>query len=154
MTTHFQKMFAYNAWAIELFLHSLESQTIANARVYLLLSHILNAEEVWFCRLQLLPAPNENIWKEYSLPLLRIKALEQSGKWEQYLQDLEPLEYSKRINYQNSKGQSFTTEVSDILNHVVNHGTYHRAQIASLLKLEAIIPPVSDYIAYIRQMEK
>lgn len=152
MENHFKKMFAYNTWANRLFLQCLPSRAVASPKIQRLMSHILNAEEVWFCRLQQISAPNENIWKEYELASLQEKNEQQAVKWRSYLATLKPGDYFSALQYHNSKGQSFTTEVQDVLSHVINHGTYHRAQIAGLLRQENIDPPLSDFIVYVRQL--
>ena len=151
MKAHFVKMFSYNAWANELFLRCLENNPASNQKINLLFSHILNAEEVWLCRIQHKTAPNEDIWKEHSFVVLQEKVRQQSNKWNDFFEELEENDFHRNIVYQNSKGKEFTTGLGDILAHVVNHGTYHRAQVASHLRAEQVNPPVSDYIAYVRQ---
>ncbi|MGYP003599610475 len=47
-----------------------------------------------------------------------------------------------KISYRNSKGNAFENYVQEIFVHFINHSTYHRAQIAVLMKqlgVEAII---------------
>ena len=46
----------------------------------------------------------------------------------------------------NSKGQSWTSRVEDVLTHVLLHGAYHRGQIASALREAGLTPPYTDYI--------
>lgn len=151
MKSHYQNLLAYNSWANNLFLECLADNTVANARVYLLMSHLLTAEEIWLCRLQGLPAPHENLWQEYELPILKEKSQRSTKAWTTWLLNCQESDFFSNISYRNTKGEAFSTSVADILNHVINHGTYHRAQIATLLSLEAVDPPQSDYIIYARQ---
>ncbi len=37
---------------------------------------------------------------------------------------------------------------AEVLRHVVNHGTYHRGQVAALLKLHGLDFPETDYISW------
>ena len=37
---------------------------------------------------------------------------------------------------------------AEVLRHVVNHGTYHRGQVAALLKLHGVDYPETDYISW------
>lgn len=143
-------MFAYNRWANNLFLDCLTNNTVANAKTFLLMSHLLTAEEIWLLRLKGEPAPNERLWEEYALPQLQEKAEENTSAWISWLTGLSDPDFFLVVNYRNSRGEAFSTAVADVLNHVINHGTYHRAQMAGLLRLEEIDPPVSDYIRYVR----
>ncbi|WP_414711827.1 DinB family protein [Sphingobacterium sp. UBA1498] len=45
---------------------------------------------------------------------------------------------------------AFHNKVNDILLHVFNHGTYHRAQIASEMRRNGVEPINTDYITFIR----
>ncbi len=56
-------------------------------------------------------------------------------------------------NYKNLKGSLFETLLSDILAHMVNHGSYHRGQIASLIKKSGGEPAGTDYIGYVRELD-
>jgi uncharacterized damage-inducible protein DinB len=61
---------------------------------------------------------------------------------------------TSRIRYKNLKGEWFEDEISGILYHVVNHGTYHRGQITTMLrslKVETILS--TDIIIYIRSQK-
>lgn len=57
---------------------------------------------------------------------------------------------SEIIEYKNSTGKTFQNSRYDILIHVLNHGTYHRAQIATELRGHGIEPINTDYITYMR----
>jgi uncharacterized damage-inducible protein DinB len=57
---------------------------------------------------------------------------------------------TETINYRNSKGAMFGNITRDILFHIINHSTYHRAQIAFEFKQNNLEPIVSDYIFYKR----
>jgi uncharacterized damage-inducible protein DinB len=55
------------------------------------------------------------------------------------------------VKYANPEGGFFENKISDILFHLVNHSTYHRAQIAMQFRLNDIKPPVTDFIAFKRE---
>lgn len=129
----------------------LDKATVANAKSFLLMSHLLTAEEVWLCRLQGREAPLQWLWKEYPMGELQQKAEERKRDWEMYLQRIEEATLNRPVQYKDSRGQIFTTQVGDVLNQVINHSTYHRAQMALLFRQELIEPPATDYILYTRQ---
>ena len=46
------------------------------------------------------------------------------------------------------KGDALRASPAEVLRHVVNHGTYHRGQVAALLKLHGADYPETDYISW------
>jgi uncharacterized damage-inducible protein DinB len=62
----------------------------------------------------------------------------------------DPETLAREIDYRNSTGTQFRNTVSDILTHVVLHGSYHRGQIARLTREAGGTPAVTDYIAFVR----
>lgn len=51
--------------------------------------------------------------------------------------------------YRNCSGVTFTTPLWAVLRHLVNHGTYHRGQLASKLSRKGITPPVTDLVYWV-----
>jgi uncharacterized damage-inducible protein DinB len=47
-------------------------------------------------------------------------------------------------------GDSYTNNVEMIMIHLVNHSSYHRAQIAMLLRQKGLEPINTDFITYDR----
>lgn len=107
-----------------------------------LFSHVLNAQHIWANRILGL-TPSYKVWDEHE-----VGQFEEISKTNfKLLADiLKQISLTKELSYVNSKGDQFTSSVQDILFHVVNHSTYHRAQIATLFKADGITPPVTDYI--------
>ncbi len=54
------------------------------------------------------------------------------------------------IIYQNDKGTTFKNSLSEILIHLPNHGTYHRGNIASMIRQFGYKGTSTDYIQYLR----
>ncbi|KUJ53178.1 DinB family protein [Chryseobacterium sp. JAH] len=114
-------------------------------KIISLINHTLNAQQVWTSR----------ILNEKSFEVWQINPFESLSEinHENYLKSIEIIESSdldRRIEYQNSKGIKFENTIFEILFHAVNHSTYHRGQINSLLKQNGIEPISTDYIFYKR----
>ncbi len=58
---------------------------------------------------------------------------------------------SRQISYVNSKGESWSSQVDDVLLHVITHSAYHRGQIASDMRAAGLTPTYTDFIHAIRQ---
>jgi uncharacterized damage-inducible protein DinB len=54
------------------------------------------------------------------------------------------------VSYRKSAGRDFRNSVRDIVIHVTMHGSYHRGQIARLVRAAGGEPPYTDYIQYRR----
>ena len=138
----------YNNWANSLLLDALEakSKDLPECCV-ILFSHIVNAQMVWLCRIKGI-VPNIAVWQVNDLEACRLLLYDSAN----VLSELDYLETAESpvIKYTNSAGDYFETSVNDILLHVFNHGTYHRAQIAKEMKLNNIQPVNTDYIQFVR----
>ncbi|HVB07850.1 MAG TPA: DinB family protein [Candidatus Acidoferrales bacterium] len=55
------------------------------------------------------------------------------------------------VTYRNTKGNSFSDRMWQMLQHLVNHGTYHRGQITTLLRQLDATPVATDLIAFYRE---
>ena len=64
----------------------------------------------------------------------------------------QPADYvHQAIAYKSMKGEPFTTKAGDIALHVVNHSTFHRGQMITILReLGQENLPATDYIFYTR----
>jgi len=52
------------------------------------------------------------------------------------------------------EGEKLANNIKDIVVHVINHSTYHRAQIALLVRQSGGEPAKTDYIVYQREFQK
>ena len=149
MQAYFQKLLAYNLWGHQQLAHQLESQQVAEDEASLRwFSHLLTAEQIWYHRLQGLPAPPTPLWEVRPLDTLRSEILVNHGLLEKFLTTT--TDYDRVVTYHNSKGDAFSTSVEDILAHLFNHGTHHRGQILSRIRELGGTPTSLDFIFYVR----
>jgi uncharacterized damage-inducible protein DinB len=111
-----------------------------------LFSHVLNAQQIWNNRIE----PGDISPGVWDIRQTEEFANINTANLEKSLALLDKFDFDKTIAYTTSQGQPFSNTVRDILFHVINHSTYHRAQIASELKQHGITPPITDYIFYKR----
>ena len=150
MTKHFLNLFQYNDWANHRMLVTLEQNDLKNTKIQLLFSHVLSSQIVWLNRIKALPTSPFPLWEFYKLRELRSMTEESTFNWINFINDLKPDSYLRRISYQNSQQQQFETSLREIMTQVINHSSYHRGQIALLLREEGIDPPGTDFIVYTR----
>lgn len=111
-----------------------------------LFNHMLNAHHIWNHRMNA-RTPAYNVWELHPNKEL---AIIDSANYEYTIQILETVGLNHTVHYSNSKGEAFSNKIRDILFHVINHSTYHRAQIATEFKQVGLEPLASDYILYKR----
>ena len=60
-----------------------------------------------------------------------------------------------RIDYQDLRGNDQSDVLWQMLQHMVNHGTYHRGQFTTMLRqLDAAPPKSMDLIAFYRERNR
>jgi uncharacterized damage-inducible protein DinB len=54
-----------------------------------------------------------------------------------------------RLSYENLEGERWEYALAHMMQHVVNHSSYHRGQIASLLRQLDHVPPPTDLLVFV-----
>jgi len=143
----FNDLFEYNHQVNQklIALLSKHHQSLSDRAVQLI-NHLLNAHQIWNARI--LGEQSFGVWQVNQWgDLLDIDR-------ENHLKSLrivQEVDMEALLTYKNSSGAEFSDKAKDILFHIINHSTYHRAQIALLLREGGIEPMNTDYIFYKRQ---
>ena len=130
----------YNTWAnqqiCEYILKSSNTadQTVISSfpSIRKTLYHIWDAQEIWLFRLKrqaITDFPSKSFTGTLEEGCEGITA--SSSEMEKIAHGMA---MDTQINYQDLKGNLYTSTAEEILMHVVNHGTYHRGQIITLLR--------------------
>ena len=118
-----------------------------NEKIHILISHILNAHEIWMTRILKIPT-KYGVWQlqEYET-MAKIDA----QNFELTKRILSEKDLNENIDYKTSTDEFYSNILHELLFHVVNHSSYHRAQINSELKNLGLKPLITDYVFYKRQ---
>ncbi|WP_285008799.1 DinB family protein [Pedobacter faecalis] len=147
MKTFFAELFTYNRDMNQRVIALLsDNREQIGSKSVLLMSHIINAQRIWNFRISLEGAPF-GVWQEH--PIDSLQALDQEN-YERSLEVLSSEDLERMVSYKMSTGVPFVNSVRDILFHAINHGTYHRAQIATDVKVHGVSPLLTDFIFYKR----
>ena len=149
MKEHFLRLFDYDQTANRLIFTALRDQAPTTERAGDLMMHLLQASHNWLLRLQGKPSTQYDLWPQPEWGTMQSLLESNTEGWKAFI--AAETDFHRGITYQNQTGATYTNVLSDLLAHVINHGTHHRAQIGILLKqagLEKV--PVTDYIAYLR----
>lgn len=148
MTDTLNRLFAHMAWADAQVLESFRASP-PPPRALEIYAHILAAEHVWLTRLSQTKARHA-VWPALDVAQCAELARENAAEFKAYLGATSPTALASEIPYTNSAGQSFRSQVDDILIHVALHGTYHRGQVALLVRGAGTKPAPADYIGFVR----
>jgi uncharacterized damage-inducible protein DinB len=157
-----QKHMQYNAWANQKttqILTTVDEKALdaelksSFPTIRKTIMHVWDAQQIWFLRLQ---GQSATKWPSQDFA----GATEELFKlYVQHSEDFASFAASKdrayldsSVTYKNMKGVEFTSGVEDILFHVVNHGTFHRGQILTMLReLGYTSFPSQDLITFLRE---
>ncbi|WP_255314151.1 DinB family protein [Bacillus sp. FJAT-26390] len=147
------KTFEHAAWANRQIFELLQQGNEPAEKPLVLFGHVLAAEQIWLARINGEDASAFPIWPEYSLEKCEELMQQNMSGYQLLFARLKAVDFNEKIAYPNSKGNLFHTAINDILTHVSLHGSYHRGQIASLIRQGGGTPINTDYIAFVRQLE-
>jgi uncharacterized damage-inducible protein DinB len=146
---HFARLVDHLEWADKRVLASLRASPHAPPKALELYAHILGSEHVWLSRMYGTP-PQLAVWPSLTLDECERVAPENATQLRKIVDALTADALQRGITYRNSAGDQFTSTLEDILTHVMMHGSYHRGQIASLIRAAGDSPSPTDFIFYAR----
>jgi len=154
-------LYDYNAWANHRSLDAAANLTNEQflkpmgssfASVRDTLAHVCGAEWVWLERFQgrspsLLPDVSECA----DVDRLRRKWAEQEARLLPFVAKLTQEDLHRVMEYNTLKFGVYSNPLWQSMQHVVNHGTYHRGQITTLLRQLGAQPILTDLMHYYRE---
>jgi uncharacterized damage-inducible protein DinB len=148
MKEYFLKLYQYNAWSNARVLKCLQRQNVEDEKILTLMGHIVAAQFLWLHRIKGLPQPDVKLWGTYRLEDLKPMAEDAGKRWLKFVESED--NFNRELSYTNYVGEPYTNNVEMIMIHLVNHSSYHRAQIAMLLRQKGLEPINTDFITYDR----
>lgn len=154
-----QTLYRYNSWANRRALDASAALSPAQFTQNLIssfpsvrdtLAHIMHAEWLWLERWQG-RSPGFPSDQFADLASLRARWQKIETDLTAFIQTLSAADLDRIVQYKNTKGNAFTNPMWQMLQHVVNHGTYHRGQITTMLRQLGATPLTTDLIAFYRE---
>ncbi len=133
LLTAMRRKITYNAWANGRLLEDLSRARDVPEDALRLAGHVAGAERLWLGRLLASSNPPD-VWPQLTVEQLDAQLHELDHAWRGFAQSLSPERLSDDLPFANQRGETLTMNACDILSHVLNHSTYHRGQIARILK--------------------
>ncbi len=157
-----QKHLQFNAWAngkiVEILTKVDENFFDAEVKssfpsIRKTLHHMWDAEQIWLTRLK---GGEATTWPSATFKGGKDELLNgflaDTKNLTAFIADKDRAYLDSKITYKNTKGIEFSNVIEEILFHVVNHGSFHRGQIITMLRELGFKDfPTQDLIAYLRQ---
>jgi len=157
----FRLLYEYNSWANQ---RTLDSCNVLTGEQFTrdlgssfrsvrdTLAHIYGAEWLWLERWHgRIPNALPLSSNFPDLASLRSRWTELETNLHTFISSLTSSELERIIKYKNTQGVPFEGPLWPMLQHVVNHSSYHRGQIATLLRQLGAKPVSTDLIAFHRE---
>lgn len=116
-----------------------------------MLFHIMGAELIWLGRWRgVLATALERADGYPTVPALRTRWEAAERDFRGFVESLGDAELERVIDYRAIDGQPYRSALWHMIQHVVNHGTHHRSEVATMLTRLGQAPPATDLILYYR----
>ena len=149
-----KKLVAYNEWANARILEAIDGMTPADlarpvdsyfGSLAKNLQHILVAQRIWLARWKSAPPPKldgpiTEPWPDaYAATQAEFRA---------FVEPLGDADSDRVVSYVDTKGNPFAMPLVQLVTHVVNHGTHHRAETGMLLERIGRSPGDMDFVYF------
>lgn len=155
------ELFAYNAWAnrlifdaagglpSELYLRDLKS---SHGGIHGTLAHIVWAEQLWLHRWLSRPNPAVPQGKDLGdLAAVRARWEEIEAERGRFFAGLSEAQLAQTRTVKPSTGGEYQHTLVQMFHHTVDHSSYHRGQVVTMLRQLGVAPPVTGLIFFYRR---
>lgn len=113
------------------------------------LAHIIGVEWIWFQRCNGVSPTTTPEWMENpARDALRTQLRTIERDWEAYVAALRDDDLPRVIEYVHLAGEASSRKLVHLLQHVVNHSTYHRGQVATRVRQAGGTPLETDFLHF------
>lgn len=154
-----ERQYDYHIWAsgkLLAFIASLPEDVFSKkvnlgfASIAEVAGHLASAEEVWFARLRGETPPPLTAKLFRTIEEARDYMNRMHEKNREYVRNVQ--DWEAIVNYRNTLNQSFQNTIGDIVEQVINHGTYHRGNMTTMLRFLGHSGTLTDYVVFIRSI--
>ncbi|RPI68792.1 MAG: DUF664 domain-containing protein [Ignavibacteriales bacterium] len=154
-------LYEFNEWANRKFIEAVQSISEEKysmkikssfASIRETIAHIVSSEWIWLQRwLGNNPSAPPDWSDKPSIKPLVEKLNEVEAERNKFLFNLKDEDLNKLLIYNLLSGKTQQNILQEVLQHVVNHSTYHRGQLATLFRQIDEKPPSTDLITFYRE---
>jgi uncharacterized damage-inducible protein DinB len=157
-----QELYHYNSWAhrrlfnviaplpVDLYM---QKDGTSHGSLHGTITHTVGAEEIWFKRWTGRPVTGICKPEEFAdFAAIRDHWESIDKKINEFCASLVTEESLRTdIAYYDLKGNKYSQPLVQLMQHLVNHSSYHRGQMAVHLRLFSVVPASTDMVVYFRE---
>ena len=157
-----QELYAFNRWANEQILAA--AARLSNDQlmrdlgssfpsVLATLAHVAQSDWIWLQRWRGVSPTAPPTWDVATLPALRAHWASVQDERDTFVASLHDAALDRPIDYRNLAGVASTNPLWQLLRHVVNHSTYHRGQVTTMLRQLGAATVSTDLVRWYRMQQ-
>jgi uncharacterized damage-inducible protein DinB len=161
--TNLEILVKYKTWADEIFYHAISrlpdeelkrTRPMLFGNIFSLFNHIYAMDGVWKSHLEGIPhnLQTRNPENLSSFTDLRENQATINNWYENYIDNLCIEKYKEMVNFTFIGGVEGKMKRFEIIQHVVNHASYHRGHIEGVLYQMSVEPPTTDMPVFLREI--
>lgn len=143
MNSHLLVLCNYNTWANDRICNYIANSgpaadaelTSSFPSIRKTLYHLWDAQDIWYRRMH---GESPNTWPSHHFQGTLNEAIENihnsSVDYVRFIENLPENEYKKAIEFKSLDGTAYFNTIEEIVMHVMNHSTYHRGQLITMLR--------------------
>ncbi|MGQ0560863.1 MAG: DinB family protein [Gemmatimonadota bacterium] len=157
-------LYSYNEWATTRLLEAtvaLSAPDLArdlgtsHRSVKGTLVHVLWAEWIWLERWRGVSPKHVFADDDYpDLDAIASRVSEVARDQREFIAALTDDHLLARLSYENLYGERWEYTLGQMMHHVVNHSSYHRGQVVTLLRQMGHSPPPTDFLVFFDELDK
>ncbi|HMB70720.1 MAG TPA: DinB family protein [bacterium] len=156
-----RRHFAFNEWANARYVEvlaqiapaALAAERISSFPSLLAtFAHLVGAEWIWLRRwLGDSPSAVPDWFRDPSFEDLRTRLDDLEKERASFVAGLADDDLGRNVDYAMMSGTPRSNPLDVLFLHVVNHSTFHRGQLGTLLRQAEAVPPATDFVMYVRE---
>jgi uncharacterized damage-inducible protein DinB len=116
------------------------------------LAHVLAGEWIWLTRWRGSSPPGlPESWDLSSLEVVRAQWAEVEADQRAFVEGLDEAALDRVVAYRDTRGDPYENPLGQLLRHVVNHSTYHRGQVVTMLRQLGAEAVATDLVLFCRE---
>ena len=113
----------------------------SHPRVTRMFGHLYGADWLWLSRWQGTSPTTQPGAELTTMAAVRARWEPLEAEQKAFVDSLGDVDMGRALSYKNTEGKAFTAPLGALLQHVVNHATHHRSEIATMVTMLRGSPP-------------